>query len=479
MSSTLRLFWEAAGGNVPEHWEFKTIDELLEHPKAISVGVMYPGSDSDGGVPLIKVSDVKSGAIASRPSFCISNKVDEEYKRTRLNGSELLLTLVGNPGDCVIVTDEMCGWNVARALAVIRLKDTQLRSWIRYVLASKPAQHLIEARLNTTVQKTLNLKDVREIGIPIPPKEERDSITKTIDSIEKKTLINTKINQTLESIAQAIFKSWFIDFEPVRAKITAKQAGQDPELAAMCAISGKNEAELEQMASDDFAELQATAALFPDELVESELGEVPRGWFNTDLSILADLNVQSWTKKNCPEKVTYVDLSNTKWGVIQQTEEFIFENAPSRARRVLKIGDTIVGTVRPANGSYAFIQQENLTGSTGFAVLSPKKEIYAEFIYISSTDEENIKRLAHLADGGAYPAVSYDTVLNTPCILPIETVDNDSILNLFHEKVKGFYLLSASKLEENRILENARDTLLPKLLSGELDVSGLQDEGGL
>ena len=55
MSFTLRLFWEAAGGNVPEHWEFKTIDELLEHPKAISVGVMYPGSDTDGGVPLIKV----------------------------------------------------------------------------------------------------------------------------------------------------------------------------------------------------------------------------------------------------------------------------------------------------------------------------------------------------------------------------------------------------------------------------------------
>lgn len=475
MSFTLRLFWEAAGGNVPEHWEFKTIDELLEHPKAISVGVMYPGSDTDGGVPLIKVSDVKNGAIASRPSFCISNKVDEEYKRTRLNGSELLLTLVGNPGDCVIVTDEMCGWNVARALAVIRLKDTQLRSWIRYVLASKPAQHLIEARLNTTVQKTLNLKDVREIGIPIPPREERDSITKIIDSIEKKTLLNTQINQTLESIAQAIFKSWFIDFDPVRAKMAAKQEGQDPELAAMCTISGKSEEELQQMADDDFAELQATAALFPDELVESKLGEVPKGWFKTDLSILADLNVQSWTKKNCPEKVTYVDLSNTKWGVIQQTEEFIFEKAPSRARRVLKIGDTIVGTVRPANGSYAFIQRENLTGSTGFAVLSPKHKNYAEFIYIVATDKENIKRLAHLADGGAYPAVSYDTVLNTPCILPIE--NKDGVLNLFHKNVKEFYFLSASKFEENNILASIRDTLLPKLLSGELDVSGLQGEG--
>ncbi len=99
-----------------------------------------------------------------------------------------------------------------------------------------------------------------------------------------------------------------------------------------------------------FAELQATAALFPEEFVESELGEVPKGWLKTDLSILADLNSQSWSKKNYPKKVSYVDLSNTKWGVIQQADEFNFENAPSRARRILKIGDTIVGTVRPSNG---------------------------------------------------------------------------------------------------------------------------------
>lgn len=308
----------------------------------------------------------------------------------------------------------------------------------------------------------------------LPTLSVQKRISKILSDLDDKIYLNNQTNQTLESIAQAIFKSWFIDFDPVRAKIAAKQEGKDPELAAMCAISGKSEEELQQMSEDDFAELQATAALFPDELVESELGDVPKGWFKTDLSILADLNVQSWTKKNCPEKVTYVDLSNTKWGVIQQTEEFIFEKAPSRARRVLKIGDTIVGTVRPANGSYAFIQRENLTGSTGFAVLSPKHKNYAEFIYIVATDKENIKRLAHLADGGAYPAVSYDTVLNTPCILPIE--NKDGVLNLFHKNVKEFYLLSASKFEENNILASIRDTLLPKLLSGELDVSCVQDE---
>lgn len=177
MSADHRLLWEAAGGNVPDHWEFITIEQLLENPKSISVGVMYPGSDTESGIPLVRVSDVKDGAISTKPEFCISEEVDQEYKRTRLNGSELLITLVGNPGDCVVVTKEMAGWNVARALAVLRLKDIELRSWLRYVLLSRPAKHLIEARLNTTVQKTLNLKDIKELGLPIPPKNERDGIT--------------------------------------------------------------------------------------------------------------------------------------------------------------------------------------------------------------------------------------------------------------------------------------------------------------
>ena len=111
----------------------------------------------------------------------------------------------------------------------------------------------------------------------IPSLKEQREITDILSSLDKKIELNSKLNQTLESIAQAIFKSWFIDFEPVRAKIAAKQEGKDPERAAMCAISGKSETELKQMAEDDFAELQATAALFPDELVESELGKCLRG----------------------------------------------------------------------------------------------------------------------------------------------------------------------------------------------------------
>jgi len=96
--------------------------------------------------------------------------------------------------------------------------------------------------------------------------------------LDEKIDINRQINQTLEEMAQAIFKSWFVDFDPVKAKIEAKVNGQNPERAALCAISGKTDNELDQLPPDQLAQLAATAALFPDELVDSELGLIPKGW---------------------------------------------------------------------------------------------------------------------------------------------------------------------------------------------------------
>jgi len=210
---SLRLTWELAGGSTPEHWEFKAIESLLENSKTISVGVMYPGEDTIDGVPLIKVSDVKNGKVTKRPIFCISPEVDEVHKRTRLNGTELLITLVGEPGDCVIVKEDMKGWNAARAIAVVRLADINQRTWLRYVLLSRSAKHLIKTRLNTTVQKTLNLKDIKELGIPFPPFPEQKAIADMLSSFDEKIELLREQNKTLETLAQTIFKEWFVNFK--------------------------------------------------------------------------------------------------------------------------------------------------------------------------------------------------------------------------------------------------------------------------
>lgn len=144
--------------------------------------------------------------------------------RTRLEGGEVLLTLVGTTGQSAVVPKEMAGWNIARAVAVIRPKPEVGANWINICLRTKDVQQFLDERATTTVQKTLDLGDVREIPIPVPPKDIKENIETIYLALTNKIELNRQINQTLEQIAQAIFKSWFVDFEPVKAKVEAKQA---------------------------------------------------------------------------------------------------------------------------------------------------------------------------------------------------------------------------------------------------------------
>ena len=238
-------------------------------------------------------------------------------------------------------------------------------------------------------------------------------------------------------MARALFKSWFVDFDPVRAKAE----GRDPGLP------------------------EDIAALFPARLVPSETGKIPEGWRAATLANLTWLNPEAWSKDTRPSVIDYVDLSNTKWGRIETITHFQHELAPIRAQRVLRPKDTIVGTVRPGNGSYAFVQEEGFTGSTGFAVLRPREPEYAEFVYLAATAAENIEALSHLADGAAYPAVRPEIVTATQVLWA-----DGNLIRKFSD-IAGPLLAQISRNErESRVLAESRDQLLPKLVSGELRV---------
>lgn len=142
--------------------------------------------------------------------------------------------------------------------------------------------------------------------IQIPDVRKQNGIIKILKSIDDKLELNQQVNKTLEQMAQALFKSWFVDFEPVKAKIAVLEAGgsqDDATLAAMTAISGKDAdvlAVFEREYLEQYAELKATAELFPSAMQDSELGEIPEGWFVSNLSEVALLNVESWSKKMLP-----------------------------------------------------------------------------------------------------------------------------------------------------------------------------------
>ncbi|MGF1758950.1 restriction endonuclease subunit S [Photobacterium sagamiensis] len=441
MSCSIRTSWEHAGGKVPEHWSFTTIEKLLETPKSVSVGVMYPGKDTLGGVPLIKVSDVKSGELLGKPDFCISPEVDEEYKRTRLNGTELLITLVGNPGDCVLVTDDMKGWNAARALAVVRLREPELCEWLRYVLLSKPAKHLIDARLNTTVQKTLNLKDVKELPIPIPPLVEREQITKTIRDIEKRVNLNTQTNQTLEEMAQAIFKSWFVDFDPVKEKMR----GEHPEGMDV-----------------------ATASLFPEKLVESELGLIPEGWEVSTLSSLIKLTGGGTPKRSEDTywngDIPWFSVKDVPSGsdvFVVDTDEKITEIGLNKSStKLLPKGTTII-TARGTVGKLALVGTDMCMNQSCYGIRGNAVGDFYNYF--------NLKQAVSTLQQNTHGAV-FDTITTKTFDTYSMAFSGAELANKFDTLVAPLLQKIEANVRQNIELATLRDTLLPKLLSGEIEL---------
>ncbi|HDZ7097914.1 TPA: restriction endonuclease subunit S, partial [Escherichia coli] len=223
--------------------------------------------------------------------------------------------------------------------------------------------------------------------------------------------------------------------------------------------------------SADFKPLPAEIrSLFPSEFEETELGWVPKGWKEGTLPEIAFINSTSWTNKNQPDYINYVDLSNAKDGRIYSIEKLSFNDAPSRARRILKKDDLIFGLVRPANRSFAYVHVDGLTGSTGFAVIRAQKTIYKNFIYYFVTYDKNIEELARIADGGAYPAIKPDDICTLPLIIP-----SINIIEKFDELTSNFREMMNNSLIQNEYLTNLRGTLLPKLISGELSLEDLPD----
>tara|TARA_R110001599_G_scaffold17142_26_gene68878 strand:+ start:11852 stop:13150 length:1299 start_codon:yes stop_codon:yes gene_type:complete len=297
----------------------------------------------------------------------------------------------------------------------------------------------INGYLTGAVMPKLTQGNLNRIEISHPCVTEQRAIAHILGTLDDKIELNRRRNQTLEAMARALFKDWFVDFGPVRARMERRE----PYLPA----------DLWQ--------------LFPDRLDDE--GK-PEGWRSATLANFASLNPESWTKKNAPHEIRYVDLSNTKQGTIEGAARMPWSEAPSRAQRILRIGDTIVGTVRPGNESFALISEEGLTGSTGFAVLRPQEEYFRDFVFLAATSPENIERLSHLADGAAYPAVRPDVVLASPVAVPSGEVVNDVLRGFTNAVSQRVDAIECNK-QESRTLAQLRDTLLPKLISGELRIA--------
>jgi len=385
-----------------------------------------------------------------------------------MNGDTLIARITpclenGKGAQVRILTPKQIGQGSTEFI-VMRAKHPSDRDFV-YYLSRHPVfrSFAIKQMTGTSGRQRVAWQSLTDFEFKEIQLEERRAVAAVLAALDDKIELNRRMNETLEAMARAIFRDWFVTFGPTRAKMAqrgeapsnSKAGGEDPQK--------ENVARAPYLAPDIWS-------LFPDALDED--GK-PEGWNSGTLAEVANLNPESWSRANYPDSVEYVDLSNTKWGTIEAITSCSNETAPSRAQRILRPGDTIVGTVRPGNGSYAYVSAEGFTGSTGFAVLRPKRSIFREVVYLASTSGENIDRLAHLADGGAYPAVRPEIVSATEFVSAPER-----LIAEFSSSTSALIDRAEANKREIETLAATRDLLLPKLMSGEVRVSDAEKIAG-
>lgn len=431
------------------------------------------------GVPVIKGGNLNSTYLDESGFDFLTKEKADELESAKARRLDIVITHRGTLGQVGLIPENSRyeEYVVSQSQLKMSFDIAKVDPYFVYYFLKSP---LGQSRLLSNVSQVgvpaiaQALTSVRAIEIPLPPnRAEQGHISKVLRDLDHKIDLNRRINQTLEAMAQAIFQSWFVDFDPVKAKISAKAEGRDPLRTAMSAICGKPEAEFDALPPEQYEQLATIAALFPEEMETVAVVEVPKGWAIAALSTVCDLNANSWSAKILPASVKYVDLANTKNGEVIEVQTLEGPHIPSRARRILKVGDTIVGTVRPGNRSFALVGEAGLTGSTGFAVLSPKESYLREYVYLAATVDANIERLAHLADGGAYPAVRPELVVSDALPIPPE-----DLLREFH-RISSCMLDQVMEVRRaNKNLADLRDALLPRLLSGELSIEALAETAG-
>lgn len=373
---------------------------------------------------------------------------------------------------------------IGRGIGAIRGKNGFPTEYVRALLEQN-LNHLLQAATGSTFpnvgRETLNNFKVNTVEA-----SKAQQINELIVSLESKSYLNQQTNQTLEQIAQAIFKSWFVDFEPVKAKINALAAGgseEDALLAAMQAISGKDKAQLTQLQTDNpehYNQLRTTAELFPCAMQDSELGEIPEGW---DINCIKDVAevVKGKSYKSAelaPSNTALVTLKSFNRGGGYRLDGLKPYTGKYKPQQEVQVGDLIIAytdVTQAADviGKPAMVvgddNYSSLVVSLDVAVVRPKLQPLKPFLYGLTRSKSFQSKMQSHTTGTTVLHLAKNAVPEFEFALP-----SQDLIAIYESQVKPIFNLVNENIQENRNLERIRDTLLPKLLSGEIDI----DENG-
>jgi type I restriction enzyme S subunit len=341
---------------LPSDWECRRLNEVAAVIDCLHKTPTYAAN----GFPMVRVTDVKGGFLDLRGALLVAEDVYEDFtRREKPQRGDIVFSRVGTYGvsSFVNTSTPFC---LGQNTALIRPRINS--RYVYHCLQSPEVKHQIEQTVVGSTQKTISLKSINSLRLPLPKARELEAIAHILGTLDDKIELNRRMNETLEAMARALFKSWFVDFDPVRAKMEGRQPeGMD----------------------------KATADLFPASFQDSPLGKIPRGWRACPLPDAVEVNPPRSLRKN--EIAPYLDMNNmptqghrpARWILRPMASGTKFTN-----------GDTLLARITPCleNGKTAYVDflddGQVGWGSTEYIVLRPKAPLPTQYGYFLARSDE-------------------------------------------------------------------------------------------
>lgn len=376
----------------------------------VSYGIVQPGSNdvSENSIPILRINNFKNRRLVINDIFYVHKDIECKYARTRLNGSELLITVVGTIGQCIVAPQKLKGWNVARAIAVAQVKDNFNKYFIASQFEDEYIKFQIYGSMNDTVQPTLNLKELKEIKFRIPPLAEQRAIAGVLGSLDDKIDLLQRQNSTLEAMAETLFRQWFIE--------EAQEGWEEKTIGDVVEIRGGGTPSTKE----------------------------PSYW-NGNIF---------WTSPR--------DLAGLKSIFLSSTERKITPQGLSKISSGLLPAGTLLLSSRAPIG-YLAISDIDVAINQGYIAILNNDIISNYYMYLWC--KYYMEEIKAAGNGSVFQEISKSVFKKLHFILPPETV-----LKEFYKNVDSIFKKIHANQNQIRTLEKLRDTLLPKLMSGEVRV---------
>jgi type I restriction enzyme S subunit len=423
-------------------WEETTLADVSAD---VAYGYTESASDEKVGPRFLRITDIQNGVVDWHTvPYCPISESD--HQKYRLHSGDIVVARTGNStGENYLyrgIEDAVYASYLIRFRVNQRTADP---AFVWYNMRTQRWQDFINSSKTGSAQAGANAKVLGLFPLPLPPLAEQKAIAAVLGALDDKIELNRRMNATLEAMARVLFQSWFVDFDPVRAKIDGRQpAGLDP----------------------------ATAALFPDSFQDSELGHIPKRWRVGRVAEVSDFSRSSINPAEFPEETfDHYSLPAFDEGRTPKAEP---GSAIMSNKLVVTRNSVLLSKLNPHIPRIwlpDLDETRRSVCSTEFIVASTRSGFSSEFIFSLFTSAAFATTYGTLVTGttGSHQRIKPESVLEMKTVIPPQ-----KLVEVFTAIAKPMFDQINRNTYESRTLATLRDTLLPKLLSGEIRLTGGQ-----